>query len=336
LNKNNEQIYFKKMSEIIGKLEDFSLSKSPKIHGSIHKIGIIGCGSMGQEIAKTVSQHGFDVVCLDLDEEHVTGGLEGITRILDNEILRWGMTNSEKRLIMSRIKGTVDYSDLADCDVVFEAINSRKPGTSLEIRKMILQKAEKVVRRDSILASNTATLMVSDLASGLEYPDRTVGLHFISPTDDVKVLEVVRSSRTSDEAFETVSRFVRMLEKKPITLMESPGNITTRMMCVIINQACEILMEGIASVQDIDELMKSSLGHQFGPFERADRIGLDKLQKWMDNLYAEFGEHVYKTSPVLKRLVRANYLGKVSGQGFYKYDLHGKIVGSTITCPEYR
>ena len=97
-----------------------------------------------------------------------------------------------------------------------------------------------------------------------------------------------------------------------------------------------MLMEGIASATDIDELMKSSLGHQFGPFERADRIGLDKLQKWMDNLYNEFGDHVYKTSPVLKRLVRANFLGKVSGQGFYKYDAHGKIVESTITCPEYR
>jgi 3-hydroxybutyryl-CoA dehydrogenase len=324
------------MAEIIGKLEDFSLTKSPKLHGSIHKIGIIGCGSMGQEIAKTISQHGFDVVCLDLDEKHVSDGLEGITRMLDNEILRWGMTNSEKRLIMSRIKGTIEYSALSDCDIVFEAINSRKPGTSLEMRKSILQAAEKVVRRNAILASNTATLMVSDLASGLEYPDRAVGLHFISPTDDVKVLEVVRSSRTSDEAFELVSRFVRMLEKKPITLMESPGNITTRMMCVIINQACEMLMEGIASVQDIDELMKSSLGHQFGPFERADKIGLDKLQKWMDNLYNEFGEHGYKTSPVLKRLVRANYLGKVSGQGFYKYDSHGKIIESTITCPEYR
>ncbi len=324
------------MSEIIGKLEDFSLTKSPKQHGSIHKIGIIGCGSMGQEIAKTISQHGFDVVCLDLDMQRVTGGIEGITNLIDNEIRRWGMTNSEKRLILSRIKGTVDYSDLADCDIVFEAINSRKPGTSLDIRKEILQKAENYVRRDAILASNTATLMISDLASGLEYPDRAVGLHFISPTDKVKVLEVVRSARTSDESFDTVSRFVRMLEKKPITLMESPGNITTRMICVVINQSCEMLMEGIASAHDIDELMKTSLGHQFGPFELADRIGLDKLQKWMDNLYNEFGEHSYKTSPVLKRLVRANYLGKASGQGFYKYDTNGKIVESTITCPEYR
>ncbi len=324
------------MSEIIGKLQDFSLTKSPKVFGSIHKVGIIGFGAMGQEIAKTISQNGFDVVCLDVNEQRVASGMEGVMSMLDSEILRWGMTNSEKRLIMSRMKGTVEYSDLADCDIVFEAINSRKPGTSLEIRKAIFQKAEKFVRRDTVLASNTATLMIADVASGLEFPDRAAGLHFMSPTDNVKVLEVVRSARTSDEAFEILSRFVRMLEKKPIPLMESPGNVTTRMLCVVINQACEILMEGIASTQDIDELMKTSLGHQFGPFEIADRIGLDKLQKWMDNLYNEFGEHSYKTSPVLKRLVRANFLGKVTGQGFYKYDSHGKITESTITCPEYR
>ncbi len=324
------------MSEIIGKLEDFSLSKSPKLRGSIHKVGVIGLGSMGQEISKTISQNGFDVVCLDVNEERVTAALEGITGLLDTEIRHWGMTNSEKRLIMSRIKGTVDYSDLADCDIVCEAINSRKAGTSLDIRKEIMQNAEKYVRRDTVLASNTATLMMSDLSAGLKYPDRAVGLHFISPTDKVKVVEVVRSSRTSDEALELVTRFVRMIEKKPIALTESPGNVTTRMICVVINQACEMLMEGIASTHDIDELMKQSLGHQFGPFELADRIGLDKLQKWMDNLYNEFGERGYKTSPVLKRLVRANYLGKAFGQGFYKYDANGKIISSTITCPEYR
>jgi 3-hydroxybutyryl-CoA dehydrogenase len=324
------------MTEIIAKLEDFSLGKTAKKSGALQKIGIIGCGSMGQEIAKTISQHGFDVAILDLDEQRVNDGLAGITRIIDDEIRRWGMTQGEKRLIMSRIKGSIDYNSLADCDLVLEAINSRKPGTSLEIRKEIFKKAESVVRRDTILTSNTATLMISDLASGLQYPDRAVGLHFLSPTDKVKVLEVVRSAKTTDDSYDLACRFVRMLEKKPIRLMESPGNISTRMIIVVINEACEMLMEGIASAHDIDELMRTSLGHQFGPFELADRIGLDKLQKWMDNLFAEFGEHSYKASPVIKRLVRGNYLGKASGQGFYKYDTNGKIIDNTITCPEFK
>ena len=324
------------MTEILAKLEDFSLGKTQKKSGALQKIGIIGCGSMGQEIAKTISQHGFDVAILDVDDQKVKDGLLGITRLIDDEIRRWGMTQGEKRLIMSRIKGSVDYSDLSDCDLVIEAINSRKPGTSLEIRKEIFRKAESVVRKDTILTSNTATLMISDLASGLQNPERAVGLHFLSPTDKVKVLEVVRSARTSDEFYDIACRFVRMLEKKPIRLMESPGNISTRMIIVVINEACEMLMEGIASAHDIDELMRTSLGHQFGPFELADRIGLDKLQKWMDNLFAEFGEHNYKASPVIKRLVRGNHLGKVSGQGFYKYDANGKIVGNTVTCPEFK
>jgi len=324
------------MTEITAKLEDFLLNKEAKKHGALQKIGIIGCGSMGQEISKTISQHGFDVVIIDLDEDKVKEGVEGITRLIDNEIRRWGMTQGEKRLILSRVKGSVDYASISDCDLVLEAINSRKPGTSLEIRKEIFQKAEKFIRRDTILTSNTATLMISDLAAGLQYPDRAVGLHFLSPTDKVKVLEVVRSAKTSDEVYELACRFVRMLEKKPIRLMESPGNISTRMIIVMINEACEMLMEGIASAHDIDELMRTSLGHQFGPFELADRIGLDKLQKWMDNLFAEFGEHGYKTSPVIKRLVRANFLGKAHGQGFYKYDSNGRITGNTITCPEFK
>lgn len=324
------------MAEIIAKLEEFTLGKETKTSGSLQKIGIIGCGSMGQEIAKTISQHGFDVVILDLDDSKVLEGINGITRLIDDEIRRWGMTQGEKRLILSRIKGSTSYETLADCDIVLEAINSKKPGTSLEIRKEIFRKAEAVVRKDTILTSNTATLMISDLASGLQHPERAVGLHFLAPTDKVKVLEVVRSAKTSEEVYDQACRFVRMLEKKPIRLMESPGNISTRMIIVVINEACEMLMEGIASAHDIDELMRTSLGHQFGPFELADRIGLDKLQKWMDNLFAEFGEHGYKASPVIKRLVRANYLGKAVGQGFYKYDANGKVIGNTITCPEFR
>lgn len=324
------------MTEIIAKLEDFTLSRMEQPKGTIQKVGIIGCGSMGQQIAKTISQHGFDVVCIDVDEQHVKDAIAGITAMLDEEIRRWGMTSGEKRLILSRIKGSSEYRELSDCDFVIETINSKRPGTSLELRKDIFRRVEEHVGRDTIITSNTAVLMISDLADGLQHPERAVGLHFISPTDKVKVLEVVRSAKTSDLAYDTVCRFVRMLEKKPIRLQESPGNITTRMMVVIINEACEMLMEGIASINDIDETMKSNLGFMFGPFELADRVGLDKVMKWMDGLYNEFGEHGYKASPIIKRLVRANHLGKTTGQGFYKYDANGKVVGYSVTCPEFK
>jgi len=324
------------MVEIIAKLEDFRLEKQPAQSGVIQCLGIVGCGSMGQEIVKTLSQYGFDVVFLDISEQKVEEALKGITNLLDNEINHWGMTNGEKRLILSRITGTTQYKDLSDCDIVIEAIHSRKAGTSLATRKEIFLNIEKYVRRDAIIASNTATRMISDLSSGLEFPDRVVGIHFISPTDKIKVVEVVNSAETSIKALDLVCRFVRMIEKEPIRLQESPGNISTRMIVAIINEACTMLMEGLATIESIDKLMKTSYGHQFGPFEMADRIGLDKVQKWMDNLFTEFGEHQYKASPVIKRLVRANHLGKAVGKGFYKYDEKGKIMGSTITCPEVK
>lgn len=325
------------MAEIIAKLDDFVLNRaSQTTSGTIQKVGVIGGGAMGQEIAKTISQHGFEIIIIDLDDDRVQEAMSGIARKLDEEISHWGMTNGEKRLILSRIKAGTDYQMLADCDIVIEAINSRKQGTSLDIRKDIFCKIENVVHRDTIITSNTAILMISDLASGLKFPDRAVGLHFISPTDKIKVLEVVKSSRTSDEVYKTILRFVKMLEKKPIQLAESPGNLTTRMTVVLINEACNMLMEGVACIKDIDETMKSNLGFMFGPFELADRIGLDKLMKWMDGLYNEFGDQIYKTSPVIKRLVRNNFLGKATGEGFYRYDSTGKIVGQTVSCPEFR
>jgi len=161
-----------------------------------------------------------------------------------------------------------------------------------------------------------------------------VGVNFITPSSTVKVVEVVRALKTSDAAYEFTLRFIKMLDKIPVTLYESPGNISTRLIVTLINEACELLMEGVASVQYIDLTMKNGYGLQFGPFELADRVGLDKVLKWMNNLYLEFGTANFKPSPILKRLVRVNYLGKKSGKGFYKYE-NGKIISQAITATEF-
>jgi len=324
------------MAEIIAKLEDFTLSRQEQPKGTIQKVGIIGCGSMGQQIAKTISQHGFDVVCLDIDDQHVVDAIAGITAMLDDEIRQWGMTNSEKRLILSRITGTCNYKELSDCDIVIETVSSKVPGAGMELRKEIFKKLEQYISPDAIITSNTAVLMISDLAVGLKYPERAVGLHFMAPADKVKVLEVVRGAKTSETAYNTICRFAHMLEKKPVLLQESPGNLTTRMIVVMINEACQMLMEGIASIPGIDETMKMNLGYTYGPFELADRIGLDKVMKWMEGIYDEFGEKAYKTSPIIKKLVRANHFGKSTGQGFYKYDANGKVVGYSVNCLELK
>lgn len=314
-------------------LEDYALSKEAPNKGAIQKIGVIGCGTMGQEIARVISQHGLDVIFIDITPERVEEVFLEISRELDEVISKWGMTKSDKRAILSRIKGSTDYNDIKDCDLVIETINSSKPGTNLEIRKDVFMKVEAVVSRDTIITSNTSTLNITDLSSVLEFPDRAVGFHFLSPAATVKLVEVVKGLKTSDKAYQFVIRFAKMIDKKVIELVESPGNISTRLIISLINEACETLMECVASTRCIDETMKVGFGLQFGPLEMADRIGLDKVIKWMDNLHSEFGEFKYKPNPILKRLFRAGHFGRKSGVGFYKYK-DGKVIGETIACPE--
>ncbi|MBW7847213.1 MAG: 3-hydroxyacyl-CoA dehydrogenase family protein [Bacteroidales bacterium] len=311
-------------------LEDFSLGIKQKTKGAIHKVGVVGCGTVGQEIVRRISEYGIDVVFLDLTEERVKEAFVQIEKQLDETINHWGLTPGEKRLILSRIKGTTEYKDLSDCDLVIEAISSRRKGTSIDVRKEVFKNVEAVVRPDAIISSNIVTLMISDLSSVLERPERAIGIHFIQPIDRSNVIEVVRGISSSDDAFEQVVKFAGMINKKIIRLNESPGNIVTRMMVITINEACDILMEGVASVKDIDMAMRES-GYLFGPFEMADRIGLDKVLRFMDNLYAEFGDKKFKPSPIIKRLVRVNYLGRSTGRGFYNYK-SGKPEDQTVTC----
>ncbi len=306
-------------------LDDFSLSKTVKHKGSLQKVGIVGCGSMGQQISILVSQAGIEVVFIDITEEHVAQSILEINEMLDDRISKWGLTGGEKKLILSRISGSTDYNTIADCDLIIEAVNTNMKGTQLEVRKDVFRRIERVVRPDAIIASNTATLMISDIAEVLDYPDRAVALHFVSPVNKVNVIEMVPSVHTSEESIEMVAKFARMIGRKLIHVNESAGHISTRMICSLINEACQLLMEGVATVGDIDETMKETSGHQFGPFELADRIGLDKLLKWMENLFAEFGDSKYKPCPILKRMVRANMVGRRTGEGFYRYQDGKKI-----------
>jgi 3-hydroxybutyryl-CoA dehydrogenase len=318
------------------RLSDYSLQK--KIvkgrNGGLQKVGVIGAGSMGQEIIRIISRQGIEVVFIDKTEELLVEIRESLERQLDNIINKWGITNSEKRAIMSRIKGSTDFNDIRDCDLIIETIHRKGRGTSLQDRKEVFRKLESIIDPTTVIASNNATLMISDLASALNHPERAVGFNFITPVSKVGIVEVIRGLDTNDESFEFAIRFIKMLDKKPITLNESLGNISTRLIVTLINEACEILMEGVASINCIDETMKLGYGLQLGPFELADRVGLDKVQKWMDNLYFEYGEQKFKPNPIIKRLVRAEHLGRKVGKGFYKYE-DNKIVSQAITTTDY-
>ncbi|MCB8998985.1 MAG: 3-hydroxyacyl-CoA dehydrogenase family protein [Bacteroidales bacterium] len=315
-------------------LEDFALSKRIQKKGSIQKVAVIGCGSMGQEIARTVAQHGMDVVFIEISEAKIMEVFEQIEAQLDEIINHWGLTKGEKRVILSHIKGSVDYNDIRDADLVIESINTQKPGTNIEMRKNIFRKVEEVVAKDVVITSNNSTLMISEIASVLEHPERAAGLHFISPSASIKIVEVVRGIETNDATFDFVMKFASMIEKQAIIINESPGHISSRLIVTLINEACEILMEGVSNVKCIDTTMKMGYGLLFGPFEMADRIGLDNLLKWMDNLYGEYGMQKFKASPIIKRLVRAGYHGMKAGKGFYKYE-NGKIISQAITATEF-
>lgn len=311
------------MSENIERLEDYGLSKDDKPKTMFSKVGIVGAGSVGQNIARMISSKGLDVIFLELSQQKINQAYEELGRELDRMIERWGMTNSEKLGILSRIKGTTQYSDFRGCDIVIEAIKSLTREQSHDIRTEILKKIENSVDRDTIIATNSSTHIITELSADLNYKDRCVSFHFLTPEADARVVEVVRGLYTSQITYDNTIKFANLIGKKVIPVKESPGIISTRLFVPLINEACEIFMEGVGAMEDIDLTMKVGYGLPLGPFEMADKIGLDKILRWCENLYDEFGDLKYKSSPLLKKLVRANQWGRRTGSGFYEYNKDG-------------
>jgi 3-hydroxybutyryl-CoA dehydrogenase len=307
------------------KLEDYTLSKSVQKQGDVVKAGLVGCGSMGQEIAILISKSGIELTFVEISEYRIERAIKKMEQQIDVAISHWGMTSGDKRAIMSRIKGTTNYENLSDCTIVIEAINTKKWVPNQPTRKDVFQKIERVVTDDCLIVSNASTIVISDLSSELRKPCRAIGVHFISPVLTTKIIEVNRCINTTDDAIKKIRRFTRMIGKDIIKVYGSPGNISTRLIVPMINEACELLMEGVSTVAEIDKTMKVGYGMLRGPFSLADRIGLDKLTKWMEGLYNEYGDTRYKTSPLIRRMVRAGMLGRKSNEGFYYYKDGNKI-----------
>lgn len=307
-------------------IEDFGLSKKDRSRTLFSKIGIVGCGNVGQNIARIASTYGIEVIFVEISEEKIKEAYVKTGKVLDQRIEHWGLTPGEKRAILSRIKGTLDYNDLTGCDFVVEAISAAHKGGKIEERKAVFKRIEDVVDKDCIIATNSTTIVITELSSELEYKDRCVSLHFFVSSPEAKVIEVVKGLYTSDETYEKVSKFVNLINRKIIPVEESAGLVSVRLFVVLLNEACEILMEGVSNIKDIDDTMRIGFGMRMGPFEVADRIGLDKVVRWMDNIYNEFGEVRYKPSPYIKRLVRAKQNGATSEKGFYRYDSDGRKI----------
>lgn len=313
---------------IIEPIEDFGLSKKQQQRTLFSKIGIVGCGKDGQNIARIASANGIEVVFIELTEEKIQNAYKRLDTVLDRRIENWGMTQSEKKLILSRIKGSTDYRTLIDCDFVIEAIRAESSERKITERKEVFRKVEEVVSPECIIATNSTTIIITELSSELKYRDRCVSLHFFVQSPEARVCEVVKGLYTSDEVYNKVLKFVKMVNRQAIPVEESAGLISIRLYTALLNEACEVLLEGVASMVDIDSVWKVGFGMRFGPFELADILGIDKINRWMENLYSEFGDPRYMASPVIKKLNRAKRFGVHTCGGFYKYDENGKIIGT--------
>lgn len=287
----------------------------------IEFIAIIGAGVMGQGIARTVSAAGIDVVIIEQDEEKIEEALQNLTRNMEHEISRWAMTKSEMKSIMSRIKWSMDMTQVKEADFIIEAVDE-----IFELKKKVFKELDAEADPDTILVSNTATLSLTKIAEETKRKDKIIGMHFLNPVPKVSVVEVVKALETSDDTVVKTKRLAEKIGKTPIEVYEYPGYVTTRAIVPYLNEAMFILLEGVASAKDIELAMKLGYNLQIGPLELADSIGLDEVLHWMQELWNALGEPRYRPCPILRQMVRDRKLGKKTGEGFFKYDKDGNIV----------
>lgn len=317
------------MSEPIREpIERYGLSKRNQKKTLFSRIGVVGCGKDGSVIATAAASHGMEVIFLEPSEERIANAYARIETKLDRQIKGWGLTENEKKAIMGRISGTMDYEDFHRCDFVIEAIryNDMTGERRVEQRKEVFRHLEKVLSPQAIIASNVTTVIVSDLASDLENKSRCIGLHFLSNVPDSQMIEIVRGLETSDATYEKVCQFARLINYQYVPVVESAGLVSIRLFLIQLNEACSILMENISNTEDIDRIMTVGFGHRQGLFRIADRLGIEKIVKLLENLYDEYGHVKYKTSPILLRMYRAKHFGVSTKKGFYTYDDMGNII----------
>lgn len=319
------------MDPIIEPIEKYGLSKRNRKRTLFSKIGVVGAGKEGSVIATTAALSGIEVVFLEPTEEKVANAFARIEAKLDKRIENWGLTQSEKRAVMGRIRGTLDYKDFEGCDFVIEAVRYDQTGVrEVNQRKEVFQRLEQVLDPTAIIASNISTVVVTDLASELEHKERCIGLHFLSSVPGAEIIEIVRCLYTSDETFDKVCHFAKLINHQYVSVAESAGLVSLRLFLIQLNEACSMLMEGISGVEDIDRVLTVGFGHRLGVFRIADRMGIEKIVSLLQNLYEEYGHLKYKPSPVLLRLMRARHFGVSRGRGFYVYDQEGNILKANL------
>lgn len=282
---------------------------------AIRSVAVIGGGTMGVGISRVVAGGEVSVYLCEKDEPAAKDTQEALSQALSYEMSRWALTGPEKEAIARRVRVGFDVSGAARADLVIETVTE-----DFDLKCRLFAALDKICDEKIIFITNTSTLSISELAAATRRPDRFVGLHFLNPATRTAVVEVIRGLATSDQTVAAVKDFARQLGKTPIEVFEYPGYVTTRVMLPMINEAIHVVMEGVASAEDVDTAMKLGYNLEAGPLALADRMGLDEVMNWMEHLFHELGDLKYRPCPLLRKMVRAGRLGVKSGEGFFRYE----------------
>ena len=280
----------------------------------ITNVGVIGAGAMGHGIAQVFAQAGYEVKLNDISIEFVHKGIARIEGNLSRSVEKGRIDEAQKKQILSRITPAADLTDFKDRELVVEAALEK-----IEVKGDLFRKLDKICPQECLLLSNTSSIPITELAGLVSKSSRAAGMHFFNPVPVMKLVEIVRALQTSDETVAMIQEVSSRLDKTAVVVKDSPGFISNRILCPMINEAIFALEEGIAKKEDIDVVMKLGMSHPMGPLELADFVGLDIVLDVLEVLYSEFQDPKYRASPLLRQMVRAGYLGRKSGRGFYNY-----------------
>lgn len=278
------------------------------------KIGVLGTGTMGAGIIQVLAQNGYEVVLRARRQTSVDKGIATITKNLDKMVAKEKITAADKDAIMSRIQGSTDISIVADADLIIEAATE-----DMEAKKALFKELDELCKPETILATNTSSLSITEIASATNRPDKIIGMHFFNPVPAMKLVEIIKGLATSEETKKTIVELSEKLGKTPVEVEEAPGFVVNRILIPMINEAAGILADGVASAEDIDTAMKLGANHPMGPLALGDLIGLDVCLAIMDVLYTEYGDPKYRAHVLIKKMVRAGKLGRKTGVGFFDY-----------------
>jgi 3-hydroxybutyryl-CoA dehydrogenase len=281
---------------------------------SIKTVAVLGAGTMGNGIAHVFAARGFNVILRDVEQRFLDRGLDTISKNLDRQIKKGQLPEADKAAILGRIRAVTELSAIAAADFAVEAVPENLP-----LKTEVLRAADALLRKDVILASNTSTIPITALAAVTSRPGRFIGMHFMNPVPVMMLVEVIRGLETSDETFAITMALAEKLGKKPVAVNDAPGFVSNRVLMPMINEAAFCVMEGVATPEAVDDIMKLGMNHPMGPLALADLIGIDTCLAIMEVLYTGFSDSKYRPCPLLKKMVAAGRLGRKSGRGFYSY-----------------